>query len=169
MSQGGQSSNQQPASSESGSPSGSGDASKTKADEWSDIKDPNERRKIQNKLAQRRFRDKAKEQKEEADREAENRRRAGSSYASPEPEDIETNHNLSGLPWGGISMKHVVETGKNKEQSSQQSSRENSVYRTTGGSSRLGLRLSQQFAVGTPAWDYLRYFPYCHPNRHYHQ
>jgi hypothetical protein len=30
--------------------------SKPKSDEWSDITDPNERRKIQNKLAQRRFR-----------------------------------------------------------------------------------------------------------------
>jgi hypothetical protein len=32
------------------------DLSKTKSDEWSDVMDPNERRKIQNKLAQRRFR-----------------------------------------------------------------------------------------------------------------
>lgn len=30
--------------------------SRTKSDEWSEVKDPNERRKIQNKLAQRRFR-----------------------------------------------------------------------------------------------------------------
>jgi hypothetical protein len=30
--------------------------SRTKPEEWSDVKDPNERRKIQNKLAQRRFR-----------------------------------------------------------------------------------------------------------------
>ncbi|KAF2031793.1 hypothetical protein EK21DRAFT_39930, partial [Setomelanomma holmii] len=138
-------------------------------DEWSEIKDLNERRKIQNKLAQRRFRDKVKEQKEEVDREIENRRRAGSAYASPDPEDIDTNHNLSGLPWGGISMKHVVETGKSKEQSSQQSSRENSVYgstsRTTDGSSRLGLHLTQRFARGTPAWTYLRYFPYHYPAR----
>jgi hypothetical protein len=56
MSQGGQTSTQQRASSESGSPSGGGDMSTTKSDEWSDVKDPNERRKIQNKLAQRRFR-----------------------------------------------------------------------------------------------------------------
>jgi hypothetical protein len=39
------------------SPSTTGrESSKTKADEWSDVTDPNERRKIQNKLAQRRFR-----------------------------------------------------------------------------------------------------------------
>jgi len=34
-----------------------GESSRTKSDEWSDVKDPNERRKIQNKLAQRRFRE----------------------------------------------------------------------------------------------------------------
>lgn len=79
-----------------------------------------------------------KEQKEETNRDAENKRRAGSSYATPEPEDIDTSETLSGLPWGGISMKHIVETGKTKEQNSQQSSRENSVYggARTGGSSR---------------------------------
>jgi hypothetical protein len=45
---------------------------------------------------------------------------------------------LSGLPWGGISMKLVVEKGKSKEQGSRQSSRENSVYGNAprGGSSR---------------------------------
>jgi hypothetical protein len=31
-------------------------SSRPRGDEWSDVKDPNERRKIQNKLAQRRFR-----------------------------------------------------------------------------------------------------------------
>jgi hypothetical protein len=69
----------------------------------------------------------------------ENQRRAGSSYASPEPGDIDQNRELSGLPWGGISMKHIVETGKTKEQNSQRSSRESSVYAAasrTGGSSR---------------------------------
>ncbi|KAH8726326.1 hypothetical protein GQ44DRAFT_614094 [Phaeosphaeriaceae sp. PMI808] len=139
MSQSDQSNTRQSTSSEAGSYTSAGDLSRAKSDEWSDIKDPNERRKIQNKLAQRRFRDKVKEQKEENEREVENQRRAGSAYASPEPDEIETSQILSGLPWGGISMKHIVETGKTKEQSSQQSSRENSVYGSvsrTGGSSR---------------------------------
>jgi hypothetical protein len=115
------------------------DSSKGKSDEWSEVKDPNERRKIQNKLAQRRFRDKVKEQKEETEREMDNQRRAGSAYASPEPGDLDSRRELSGLPWGGISMKHIVETGKTKEQNSQRSSREDSVYAAasgTGGSSR---------------------------------
>ncbi|KAF1953966.1 hypothetical protein CC80DRAFT_418665 [Byssothecium circinans] len=138
------------------------DSSKSKVDEWSEVQDPNERRKIQNKLAQRRFRDKAREQKEEAERETDNQRRAGSSYASPEPGEIEQNRELSGLPWGGISMKYIVEQGKTKEQHSQRSSRESSAYAATsrGGSSRVGLRLTDQFARGYPAW---RFFPYYRP------
>ncbi|KAF1845947.1 uncharacterized protein K460DRAFT_282787 [Cucurbitaria berberidis CBS 394.84] len=148
-------------SAEGESPDTDREARSTKSDEWSDIKDPSERRKIQNKLAQRRFRDKVKEQKEEAEREEENRRRAGSSYASPEPETMDNNQTLSGLPWGGISMKHIVETGKNKEQNSQQSSQDNSVQGSsshTGG--RLGLRLTDRFARGNPALKHFRYFPY---------
>jgi hypothetical protein len=79
-----------------------------------------------------------KEQKEEADRDTENNRRAGSAYASPDADELETSQNLSGLPWGGISMKHVVEKGRIKDNNSQQSSRENSVYGSVshGGSSR---------------------------------
>jgi hypothetical protein len=83
--------------------------------------------------------DKAKEQKEESERDIENKSRAGNSYASPEPRDIDQGHELSGLPWGGISLRHIVETGKSREQHSQRSSRENSVYAAasrTGGSSR---------------------------------
>ncbi|KAH4990660.1 hypothetical protein HBI71_115930 [Parastagonospora nodorum] len=168
MSQDGQSSAQQSMSPEDSQYVMDKDMSRTKSDEWSEVKDPSERRKIQNKLAQRRFRDKAKEQREESDREAENQRRASSAYASPEPEDIENSHTLSGLPWGGISMRHVVEKGKNKEQSSGQSSRENSVHgsatRTTGGSGRLGLRLTDQFARGPPPLGVFRYFPVPPPN-----
>lgn len=125
--------------SRSGSSASGKESSRSKSEEWSEVKDPNERRKIQNKLAQRRFRDKVREQKEDAEREVENQRRAGSSYASPEPGDMEQSQELSGLPWGGISMKHIVETGKTKEQNSQRSSRESSVYAAasrTGGSSR---------------------------------
>jgi hypothetical protein len=139
MSQDQQGSGQQPRSARGSSSTPGRDSSKGRSDEWSEVTDPGERRKIQNKLAQRRFRDKVREQKEENDREVENQRRAGSSYAAPEPGDIDQRNELSGLPWGGISMRHIVETGKTKEQSSQRSSRENSVYAAasrTGGSSR---------------------------------
>ncbi|OAG00381.1 uncharacterized protein CC84DRAFT_1180402 [Paraphaeosphaeria sporulosa] len=139
MSQNQATGNQSIMSTRGGSSSSGRDQSRSKPDEWSEVKDPNERRKIQNKLAQRRFRDKVREQKEEAEREVENQRRAGSSYAAPDPENIEQNRDLSGLPWGGISMKHIVETGKSREEKSQRSSRESSVYAAasrTGGSSR---------------------------------
>ncbi|PSN60366.1 hypothetical protein BS50DRAFT_604677 [Corynespora cassiicola Philippines] len=162
MSQNQQASGQQSTSPREGSLTPGTDTSRSRSDEWSDVKDPSERRKIQNKLAQRRFRDKVREQKEETEREMENQRRAGSSYASPEPGDIDQGRELSGLPWGGISMRHIVESGKTKEQNSQKSSRENSVYASAsrGGSSRLGLRLTDEFARGYPAW---RYFPYSRP------
>jgi hypothetical protein len=67
-----------------------------------------------------------KQEKEETERRVENQRRAGSSYASPEPEKIDTSPALSGLPWGGISMKHIIEIGKSKERSLRSSSRERS-------------------------------------------
>ncbi|KAF2112449.1 hypothetical protein BDV96DRAFT_497837 [Lophiotrema nucula] len=141
MSQNQQNSEQQTRSSRGGSASSSAgrEQTKAKADEWAEVQDPGERRKIQNKLAQRRFRDKVREQKEETEREVENQRRAGSAYASPEPSDLDSGRDLSGLPWGGLSMRHIVESGKSKEQNSQRSSRENSVYAAasrTGGSSR---------------------------------
>ncbi|KAK5009655.1 hypothetical protein LTR60_005148, partial [Cryomyces antarcticus] len=128
------------------------------SENWESISDPNERRRIQNRQAQKRFRrwlccegltseemltsmlgDKIKLQKEESDRKAENQRQASSAYTPPEPGDLDVGDNLSGLPWGSLSMSHVVLKGKAKEQSSQQSSRETSVYAAasrTGGSSR---------------------------------
>ena len=74
-----------------------------------------------------------RQQREESDRNAENQRRAGGSYSTAEPDEVDAEE--EGLPWGSISLKHVITSGRNKEQSS----RESSIYAAAskaGGSSR---------------------------------
>ena len=78
--------------------------------------------------------DKVRQQKEEQERGAADQMRAGGAYTAPEPDEVDTGDE-AGLPWGSISLRHVVATGKAKEQSS----RETSLYAAasrTGGSSR---------------------------------
>lgn len=80
--------------------------------------------------------DKVKEQKEESERQSENNRYAGSSYTSPEFDTMDTEAILSGLPWGGINMRHICETGRKKEQSSMHNSRANSIHADVASSRR---------------------------------
>ncbi|OBT70413.1 hypothetical protein VE03_00174 [Pseudogymnoascus sp. 23342-1-I1] len=111
-----------------------GGGKKAQKDDWSGVNEPDERRRIQNRLAQRKFREKAKDQKESRDRDAENQLHAGYSYTSPDPDDLGPESELSGLPWGGPSMRHIVERGRGAQGGSRQGSRDYSFceYGGTG-------------------------------------
>lgn len=78
--------------------------------------------------------EKAREQKETAERSAEDRRQAGGSYSAANPDDLDTGDE-EGLPWGSISLRHVVSTSRSKEKSSGAASTY-AATSTGGGSSR---------------------------------
>ncbi|RDA86534.1 hypothetical protein CP532_1890 [Ophiocordyceps camponoti-leonardi (nom. inval.)] len=82
---------------------------------WADVTDPEERRRIQNRIAQRKFREKARENREKAERESRNQEHAGNSYRIPVGTDITTDHDLSGLPWGSMNLGLVVARGHEAE------------------------------------------------------
>ena len=128
----------------SGSQQG-GEGSGSQAEDWRNIADQTERRKIQNRIAQRKYREytrivsncmtvahaslgeKEKRKREDDVRIAENQQAAGSAYAAPNARDLAPNANPVGLPWGSVSIKHVLEAGQAKEKQAQQASREGSA------------------------------------------
>ncbi|KAK1989433.1 hypothetical protein LZ30DRAFT_776162 [Colletotrichum cereale] len=92
--------------------------SKTKTDDWAEITDPEERRRIQNRLAQRKFRKKTQDCKEKAVRDAHNEANAHNAYtiASPSKEAAAAAaEEESGLPWGSINFNHVIARGHEHE------------------------------------------------------
>ncbi|RKU44997.1 hypothetical protein DL546_001733 [Coniochaeta pulveracea] len=94
--------------------------SKTKEDEWTDVTDPEERRRRQNRIAQRKFREKARDLKEQAQRDAQNREHACRSYHIPNAAELSLQTECSGLPWGSFNMPFII--GKGHEAASQQGS-----------------------------------------------
>jgi len=67
--------------------------------------------------------DKAKEAKEKQERDAENRAHAGYSYHTADVTEMGGEDELSGLPWGSLSLKHVVSRGHAREEESRRGSR----------------------------------------------
>jgi hypothetical protein len=55
--------------------------------------------------------EKARENKEKAERELRNQEHAGNSYRIPSPADFSVDNELSGLPWGSVSWGLAVSRG----------------------------------------------------------
>ncbi|KAM3467830.1 hypothetical protein MY5147_008532 [Beauveria neobassiana] len=102
---------------------------------WADITDPEQRRRIQNRIAQRKFREKARENREIKERHMRNLEHAGNSYRIPSAADITGGDGaLSGLPWGSVNLGHVVSRGHEAE--SKRSSSGRNTYNGDASSNR---------------------------------
>ncbi|KAI5457555.1 hypothetical protein BGZ63DRAFT_80429 [Mariannaea sp. PMI_226] len=92
-----------------------------KDDNWQVVTEPVERRRIQNRMAQRRFRQKAKETAKRTGIDMVNYRNAQNSYRIHGGVEIPDEAEVSGLPWGSISIRHIIQKGIEAERQGQQS------------------------------------------------
>ncbi len=70
--------------------------------------------------------EKARENKEKAERESRNQENAGNSYRIPSPSDVSSGEDLSGLPWGSVNLSHVL--SRSHELQSRRSSGRDTTY-----------------------------------------
>ncbi|KAI0544104.1 hypothetical protein F4679DRAFT_60063 [Xylaria curta] len=126
--------------------------SKAKNDDWTDVTEPEERRRIQNRIAQRKFREKQREHKERAERDDRNQENAGSSYRVPDAGELAPDDDdLSGLPWGGVSMRHVVARG-NESETRRGSARDNQTQDPQYYNTHTGYYTSSSQQQQTASW-----------------
>ena len=59
--------------------------------------------------------EKARENREKAERESRNHENAGNSYRIPLGSDISTEDGLSGLPWGSVNLNFAISRGHETE------------------------------------------------------
>ncbi|KAL8371751.1 hypothetical protein RB595_001516 [Gaeumannomyces hyphopodioides] len=127
-------------------------------EDWSEVTDPEERRRIQNRIAQRKFRGKAKEQREKNERDQRNVEHAGDSYRVPEAGDMtaeEEQAALSGLPWGGLNMQYAMGRGPEGGYGGRAASHRASdpVYTSDNNTQYLSPYTASYQYTGSAAWD----------------
>ncbi|KAH7124973.1 hypothetical protein B0J13DRAFT_531242 [Dactylonectria estremocensis] len=81
-------------------------------DEWNHVSERTERRRIQNRNAQRKFRQKVKETTEKEKRDYLNFTHAQNSYRIQDALEMVEESEVTGLPWGGINLRHIIAKGR---------------------------------------------------------